>query len=119
MDFEQGDVSNGSELPAHDMVPLGTSVTDSNGRVWKAEAKAWALQSGRRQFGLLLNGRRSGIFVAVALVSVLAVIFLVPLVEGWWLQLAVFALCAAPFLVAVWISRRAIRRDSGDETGNP
>ncbi|MBF4458129.1 hypothetical protein [Pseudoclavibacter sp. VKM Ac-2867] len=114
MDLEAGAENAVPDLPPHPSVPVGTKRTDSSGIVWRAGVDAWERVPERHGMGLLLNGRRAGIFRAVALVSVLAVIFLVPLVEAWWLRVLVFALCGVPFFLAVGVTRWAIARDSRD-----
>ncbi len=113
MDLESGAENAVPDLPPHFSVPLGAERADSSGIAWRAGADAWERAPERRASGLLLNGRRAGIFRAVALVSVLAVIFLVPLVEEWWMRVLVFALCCVPFFLAVGITRWAIARDPG------
>ncbi|PPG33964.1 hypothetical protein C5E10_09225 [Pseudoclavibacter sp. RFBG4] len=112
MNLESGAENAVPDLPPHSSVSLGAERTDSSGIAWRAGVDAWERAPERRALGLLLNGRRAGIFRAVALVSVLAVIFLVPLVEEWWMRVLVFALCSVPFFLAVGITRWAIARDS-------
>ncbi|WP_146081000.1 hypothetical protein [Pseudoclavibacter sp. AY1H1] len=112
MNLEAGEENVVPDLPPRSSVPVGAERTDSSGIVWRAGVDAWERVPERHGMGLFLNGRRAGIFRAVALVSVLAVIFLVPLVEAWWMKVLVFALCAVPFFLAVGITRWAIVRDS-------
>lgn len=112
MDLEPGSDNASPDLPAHFSVPLGAIRTDSSGIAWKAGVDRWERAPKRQGLGLLLNGRRAGTFRGVALVCVLGVIFLVPLVDAWWMKVLVVALCAAPFFLAVGITRWAISRDA-------
>lgn len=71
----------------------------------------------RAEPGLALNGRRSGPYIGAALATVLGCIFLLPLVESWWLKVAVFCVCILPIVIAVWITRRALRRETNRRAG--